>query len=370
MTVGPYEVEITLQGKFFLAALILFVVMATFALRLWVADRWATRDLNRLPPAKRGTVRGPRSMPITPHTSDASVEVKVSTHPTKIDSYPVLCAIEITNVDAKGRDFKDEVLVQIDDISLSAKPDGIPWPFVLRTDAQIRDNRKARWNLSHRQTKVVPVMFQGPLRKNEWWLIDERRERYFLSPQDMQLLIGVYGAGRAVKVLVTIERGKNWSARSRLEVVSDDHRLARAQKTKEPGHVLSVPNRIALTKVAELAAAAGWNDDDTDTPGGGLGTFASGLRQAGCDGLIQFYGRKYEDDIGKDLDAGPLVKISKEHFEEFEFSEVELFGEPDNYNIFTSKLGHFPNEYMPRNYRDIHANEEQATAWLAHMLAK
>lgn len=89
------------------------------------------------------------------------------------------------------------------------------------------------------------------------------------------------------------------------------------------------------------------------------GTFATRLRQAAVDGSIQFWGRRYVADFGKDLDTEPLVEIPKEHFAIFEFDPTAL-AEVDNYDLFTGKIGDNPSGWKGQIFRDIHVNADHA----------
>jgi hypothetical protein len=194
---------------------------------------------------------------IRPYTAKRpSVSVALSDSATEIGGYPVLCALEIENIDPEGASFKDSGLVQIDEINVT-RPSGMPLPFVLRTDAQTRDRRSGRWNLSHRQRKVVPVLFQGPTRKDQWWFIDERGNRHMISPKDMRMLVGIYDLGKTVRGLIKIEKDDNWDARPSIEIVPDDYRWetspdqsAFTQELARPKQDLSA-NEAAQTRTVE-----------------------------------------------------------------------------------------------------------------------
>ena len=123
--------------------------------------------------------------------------------------------------------------------------------------------------------------------------------------------------------------------------------------------------RIPLAELCEWATDAGWCSDVHSATVGDNDwwTFATRLRQAAVDGSIQFWGRRYVADFGKDLDTEPLVEIPKAHFAEFEFDPTAL-AEVDNYDLFTGKLGDSPSAFKGQIFRDIHVNADQARAWL------
>lgn len=123
--------------------------------------------------------------------------------------------------------------------------------------------------------------------------------------------------------------------------------------------------RAPLAELCEWAADAGWCSDVHSATVGDNDwwTFATRLRQAAVDGSIQFWGRRYVADYGKDLDTEPLVEIPKAHFAEFEFDPAAI-AEVDNYDLFTGKLGDSSSAWKGQIFRDIHVNADQARAWL------
>jgi hypothetical protein len=76
---------------------------------------------------------------------------------------------------------------------ITRKSEHMPIPLVLRTDGQIRGDRKGRWRLSQNQPKTIPIFFSLPNKRNEWFFFHETGEEYFLSAGRVSLLIGVYG---------------------------------------------------------------------------------------------------------------------------------------------------------------------------------
>jgi hypothetical protein len=125
------------------------------------------------------------------------------------------------------------------------------------------------------------------------------------------------------------------------------------------------PQRAPLTDLREWAVAAGWCSDAHSATIGDNDwwTFATRLRQAAVDGSIEFWGKRYVYEFGKDLDTEPYVRIPSDHFEEFEFYPTEL-AELDNYDLFTGKIGDSHSAYRGQTFRDIHVNAGQARAWL------
>jgi hypothetical protein len=155
------------------------------------------------------------------------------------------------------------------------------------------------------------------------------------------------------------------------EIRAEQRRALTAQLTKDIRACLdslspAEPKRIPLSEMREWATAAGWCGDIQSATVGDNDwwTFSMRLRQAAVDGAIQFWGRRYIYDFGKEVDAEPLIQIPKEHFGEFGFDPTGL-AQVDNYDIFTGKLGDSPSARKGQIFRDIHVNADQARAWLA-----
>jgi hypothetical protein len=126
------------------------------------------------------------------------------------------------------------------------------------------------------------------------------------------------------------------------------------------------PQRAPVRELRTWAIAAGWNGDVQSATVGDNDwwSFTQRLRQAGADGAIDFSGRRYIYDFGKEVDSEPIIAIPREHFGEFGLDVVEL-ASADNYNIFTGKLGESSQTLKGSIFRDLHVNDQQARAWLA-----
>ena len=123
--------------------------------------------------------------------------------------------------------------------------------------------------------------------------------------------------------------------------------------------------RIPLINLRSALQSVGWNTDihrSNDAT-----ALTDSLNQAAADGLIKFYGRKYEYDLGEAASATfPLLEIPSEHFRDFSFQPINLFGDAQsNFYIFTGKLGALPRELRGQIYRDIHAGRTQIRKWVA-----
>jgi hypothetical protein len=121
------------------------------------------------------------------------------------------------------------------------------------------------------------------------------------------------------------------------------------------------PVRIPLTQVCQMARAIIGLDMSEHTTE--LLDFTHALRQAGSDGLIQFFGHELPNGRGS-LDfrrvarTHPLIEIPKERFRDHWFDFVALLKD-DNFSTMTyTIIG------SPLLYTNIHANREQSERWL------
>ena len=80
----------------------------------------------------------------------------------------------------------------------------VPIPFVLRTDDNIREQRRGCFSLCSGQTKTIPVLFRNPRRKHEWFMFDEQGKAHYVPAQDGRITIGVCGVSRNVSIEVEI----------------------------------------------------------------------------------------------------------------------------------------------------------------------
>ncbi|HEY7244492.1 MAG TPA: hypothetical protein VH678_11500 [Xanthobacteraceae bacterium] len=105
-------------------------------------------------------------------TSSADIAVRVSQAGAPIATFNPVCSLVVRNI---GHIDFEHCLVEIIELS-GTVPMGMPLPFPLRTDAQIRDRGRGRFILSPGQEAIIPVLFQRPQRANEWFFAGERRE--------------------------------------------------------------------------------------------------------------------------------------------------------------------------------------------------
>jgi hypothetical protein len=108
---------------------------------------------------------------------------------------------------------------------ITRKSERMPVPLVLRTDEQMRDNRKGRWRLSQNQPKTIPIFFCAPSRRNEWFFFHETGEKYFLPASPVSLLVGVYGGKMNGKILLTVEVGDDWRVYPSIKTVDANYKI-------------------------------------------------------------------------------------------------------------------------------------------------
>jgi len=126
--------------------------------------------------------------------------------------------------------------------------------------------------------------------------------------------------------------------------------------------------RIPIIELRKMAAAAGWSTDAHATVGQNDGfTLANRLRQAVIDKRVNVWGRKYEYDFGEGgAESVPLVLIPSDHFKEFGFDALGLWGQEKNYNIFTNKIPKTARELRGKIFRDLYVDKRQLMAWIAY----
>jgi hypothetical protein len=136
-----------------------------------------------------------------------------------------------------------------------------------------------------------------------------------------------------------------------------DNELSALKESKEP-------ERIPLVELREMAAKVGWNID-VHTSGDAI-DLESRLNQAAVDGLINFYGRKYEIDFREEYKVVSLVNIPISHFvDEYLLNGIQIFDETvKNYDIFTGKIAKTKQEQKGEIFRDIHADKRQLEDWI------
>jgi hypothetical protein len=151
----------------------------------------------------------------------AGIAVKLDTVNARIDDYTPVCSLGIENIGAE--DFGG-CLVQIVELS-GVIPDGMAMPFVLRNDRQIRAGERDNFPLSKRQKAVIPLIFRGPIRPNEWFFIDENGTKYFLPANPTKIIVRVYGGKAPGTALIFIDLDAGWNVFPSVKTVASDHTL-------------------------------------------------------------------------------------------------------------------------------------------------
>jgi hypothetical protein len=121
-------------------------------------------------------------------------------------------------------------------------------------------------------------------------------------------------------------------------------------------------DRIPLIQLRDMAARVGWNTDARTS--NDAYEFAGRLNQAAVDGRIKFWGRKYVYDFSQPAAEFPLLEIPQEHFRDYAFDSLRLFGAIDNFHIFTGKLGKQPRELKGQIYQDPYAHRRRLSEWI------
>jgi nucleoside phosphorylase len=151
----------------------------------------------------------------------AGVAVRLDTVNARIDDYSPVCSLGIRNVSAN--DFSG-CLVQIVELS-GTVPGSMPMPFVLRTDRQIRAGTRDRFLLSKGQEAIIPLVFRGPVRANEWFFIDESGKKYFVPADSTKIIVHIFGCAGPAAALAFIDLDAHWNVFPRVKTVASDHTL-------------------------------------------------------------------------------------------------------------------------------------------------
>ena len=151
----------------------------------------------------------------------AGVSVRIDTVNARIGDYRPICSLGIKNISAN--DF-GACLVQMVELS-GTVPDGMPMPFVLRADRQIRAGERGRFPLSRGEEVILPLIFRGPIRANEWFLIDESGKKYFVPANSTKIIVHIYGAAGSAAALVSIDLDAGWNVFPSARTVTSDHTL-------------------------------------------------------------------------------------------------------------------------------------------------
>jgi hypothetical protein len=148
--------------------------------------------------------------------SGPDITVDVDKEAQRIGDYQQVCAITITNVEAKEL---DRCLVEITKFS-RVRPKGMPMPLTLRTEEQVRGGGAGRFTLSKGQRKAIPILFVRTQRANEWFFFDENKKQYFIPAHPTELRLRIYGGDEPLAVVLFIDVDAGWNALAKLTMTS------------------------------------------------------------------------------------------------------------------------------------------------------
>lgn len=144
--------------------------------------------------------------------NEPTISIQVVTETLKkIGGLTAVFSIRVSNDGPEH--LEEKCLVQAEEHGIADMPD----PFVLRTDGQIRNNRTGRFTLSPGQKKLVPILFQEPDRRNQFWFIGEDGTRYLFTDRSAEFLVVILGASVPTRNLVRLNVGKDWSISGEME---------------------------------------------------------------------------------------------------------------------------------------------------------
>ena len=259
------------------------------------------------------------------------------------EGYEVACSIVITNTGVIDR---DGCLVQIDDY-IGHKPLEMRIPFVLRTDGQLDGKREGRFQLSAGQPKRIPIIFRRSNRANDWFFFSEKGKRLGAFANPTILLVGVYGIGAPVRVRLFIDVDAGWAVHARIE----------SSQSKGP----SDSKRVGLLEVFNTAEK-NHHWDFTGQNSLDILDFTYGLRQAGRDGSISFFGKENRNSFESLTRNEVLVPIAESHWGDY---ELDFFKARDaNDNFFVWSLNKRGNNIRQGGYADIQASKSEIMTWL------
>jgi hypothetical protein len=154
----------------------------------------------------------------------ADVAVRVTDGGAAIATFKPVCSLVIRNI---GNTDFDRCLVEMTEMS-GTVPDNLTIPFLMRTDAQIRDKLRGPFVLLRGQEAVIPLLFHRPQRSNEWFFADERGTTFFLSANPTKLILRIYGGPSPGNALVFVDTDAGWNAMPSVKTVPSDFTLKKA----------------------------------------------------------------------------------------------------------------------------------------------
>lgn len=121
-------------------------------------------------------------------------------------------------------------------------------------------------------------------------------------------------------------------------------------------------DRVELVEIIQKAKDAGWRIHGDDRQ---VLELLHGLRQAGVDGTIQYWGRfcEYSSSIESNTTL-PLVKIPADHWEDYQIDLVPVMQETENNRRNRTTRSLVNESGYNLSYNDLHCNLTQAVDWL------
>jgi hypothetical protein len=106
-----------------------------------------------------------------------------------------------------------------------AIPDRMPMPFVMRTDSQIRNHEHGHFALARGQKRLLPIVFRGPTRANEWFFFDENERKYFVPARPRKIILRIYGGCAPGNALVYLDIDPGWNVLPSVKTVPSGYTL-------------------------------------------------------------------------------------------------------------------------------------------------
>jgi nucleoside phosphorylase len=153
--------------------------------------------------------------------ASAEIAVALNTAGARIGDFVPVCSLVISNV---GTGDFDKCFVEMTEFS-GVIPEGMPMPFAMRTDDQIRSGERGRFSLSRGQKKIVPLAFRATIRANEWFVFDENGNKYFVPANPTKMIVRIYGGNAPGNALVFLDMDAGWNVFPSVKTTPTDHTL-------------------------------------------------------------------------------------------------------------------------------------------------
>jgi hypothetical protein len=139
----------------------------------------------------------------------------------RLGDYDPVASLTIRNI---GKSEFKRCRVELVEMS-GPLPKAMPMPLDLPTAPQLRAKKKGAFRLSAGQTVSVPIFLHCPRRANEWFLIDERRERHPFSANPTKMILRLFGGPNPGNVLVIVDADAGWRAMPSVATIASDAKL-------------------------------------------------------------------------------------------------------------------------------------------------